>query len=216
MKKVIAINGSPRRNGNTASLLQEALNGAAEAGAQTELVQLYSLNFKGCISCFACKLKSREHGTCAMRDDLSPVLERVKEADALIMGSPIYFMNITSGLAAFIERLMFSNYIYSNEIPTVFPKKLPNAYIYTMNATEEQAEQFGLAEKLGMYSASSARILGADPEVLCAYDTYQFKDYSKYESSIFDPVHKAEVKDRIWPENLKAAFNLGKRLVSEV
>ncbi len=124
MKKVIAINGSPRRNGNTAELLQQALKGAQEAGAETELVNLYSLNFKGCISCFYCKRKDKEHGTCAMKDDLTPVIERIKEADALIMGAPVYFMNLSSGMMAFIERLLFSNYIYSNEIPTVFPKAM--------------------------------------------------------------------------------------------
>ena len=84
MKKVIAINGSPRRNGNTAELLQQALKGAQEAGAETELINLYSLNFKGCISCFYCKRKDKEHGTCAMKDDLSPVIERIKGADALL------------------------------------------------------------------------------------------------------------------------------------
>ena len=126
MKNFIAINGSPRRNGNTSTLLQHAIQGAQSAGAETELVHLYSLNFKGCTSCFACKLKSRPHGTCAMKDDLSPVLERIKEADAVVFGSPIYFMNISAGMAAFIERLFFSNYIYSDEF--IFPKKLPSAY----------------------------------------------------------------------------------------
>lgn len=212
MKNVIAINGSPRRNENTAALLKETLKGAKEAGAETELVDLYRLNFKGCISCFACKLKSREHGTCAMRDDLSPVLERVQKADALIMGSPIYFMNLSSGLLAFIERLMFSNYIYSGEVPTVFPKKLPHAYIYTMNMTAEQWKQFSMEEKVGIYSTFSERILRAKPDVLYAYDTYQFKDYSKYESSIFDPVHKAEMREKNWPETMRLAYDLGKKI----
>jgi len=57
--KALFINGSPRKNGNTAKLLKWAMEGAAEAGAETELINLYdrSLNFKGCMSCFACKLK---------------------------------------------------------------------------------------------------------------------------------------------------------------
>ena len=122
MKKIIAINGSPRRNGNTAELLQHALRGASDAGAETELVHLYGLKFTGCLSCFYCKRKDVAHGVCALKDDLAPVLERVKEADALIMGAPIYFMNMSAGMLAFIERLFFSNYIYSEEIPTVFPK----------------------------------------------------------------------------------------------
>ena len=83
-EKIIAINGSPRRNGNTAELLQHALRGAEETGAETELVHLYSLDFKGCLSCFYCKRKDVEHGVCAVKDDLFPVIERVKAADALI------------------------------------------------------------------------------------------------------------------------------------
>ena len=89
MKNLIAINGSPRRNRNTAELLQHAMKGAEDAGASTELINLYALNFKGCTSCFACKLKNRPHGVCAMKDDLSPVLKRIKNADAIIFGTHV-------------------------------------------------------------------------------------------------------------------------------
>ncbi|MDR2657827.1 MAG: flavodoxin family protein, partial [Oscillospiraceae bacterium] len=73
MSKVIAINGSPRKNGNTATLLQKAMDGAASVGAETELVHLVDLNYKGCVSCFACKRKGAKYpNTCSMQDDLSP------------------------------------------------------------------------------------------------------------------------------------------------
>ncbi len=214
MKKVIAINGSPRRNGNTAELLQQALKGAQEAGAETELVNLYSLNFKGCISCFYCKRKDKEHGTCAMRDDLSPVIERIKEADALIMGAPVYFMNLSSGMMAFIERLLFSNYIYSNEIPTVFPKALPNAFIYTMNMTEEHVKQFAIREKFAVHEGFAGKILQAETRTLYACNTTQFADYSKYESSIFDPEEKAAYRKELFPQQCAAAYELGKSLLN--
>ena len=214
MKKVIAINGSPRRNGNTAELLQQALKGAQEAGAETELVNLYSLNFKGCISCFYCKRKDKEHGTCAMRDDLSPVIERIKEADALIMGAPVYFMNLSSGMMAFIERLLFSNYIYSNEIPTVFPKALPNAFIYTMNMTEEHVKQFAIREKFAVHEGFAGKILQAETRTLYACNTTQFADYSKYESSIFDPEEKAAYRKEVFPQQCAAAYELGKSLLN--
>ena len=214
MKKIIAINGSPRRNGNTAELLKHALKGAEEVGAETELVHLYGLNFKGCTSCFYCKLKSKEHGTCAMKDDLSPVLEKVKAADALILGSPIYYMNITSGLMAFIERIFFSNYIYSAEIPTVFPKKLPCAFFYTMNMTEKQFEYFKMPERLAMNEDFAGRIFQVKPKILCAYNTVQFSDYSKYESSIFNGDEKIAYREKIFPKLCEEAFNIGKNLVS--
>ena len=82
---VLAINGSPRKNWNTATLLNKALEGAAAQGAQTDLIHLYDLNFKGCISCFACKRKDgKSYGKCAYHDDLSPVLEKIEKADAII------------------------------------------------------------------------------------------------------------------------------------
>ncbi len=69
--KVIAINGSPRETWNTATLLQKALDGAKSMGADTKLIHLYDLNFKGCSSCFACKRKGSGYiGHCAMKDDL--------------------------------------------------------------------------------------------------------------------------------------------------
>jgi multimeric flavodoxin WrbA len=83
-----------------------------------EQIHLYDLEYKGCTSCFFCKRKDQKHGQCAMNDDLTPILEKLNRADAIVFGSPIYFMNITSGMAAFLERFLFSNIIYSAEIPT--------------------------------------------------------------------------------------------------
>ena len=214
MKNFIAINGSPRKNGNTAQLLKSAVDGAKDAGAQVELVNLYSLNFKGCTSCFYCKLKSKEHGTCAMKDDLTPVLEKIKNADAAIFGAPIYFMNLSAGMIAFFERIFFSNYIYSNEIPTVFPKKLPTAFFYTMNMTENHWEQFKMSERLGMYEGTAERILGVKPKILRAFDTVQFKDYSKYESSIFNEEHKLAYREKNWQTQLDDAYKIGRELIS--
>ncbi|MBQ9407031.1 MAG: flavodoxin family protein [Desulfovibrio sp.] len=212
-KTVLAINGSPRRKANTAELLQHALRGAADAGAATEMIHLYTLNFKGCTSCFVCKRKDKEHGVCAMKDDLSPVLERVKQVDAVIFGAPIYFMNLSSGMLACLERLFFSNYLYSREIPTVFPKILPSAYIYTMNATEEQARQFQLSERLHFLEMAAGQFFGMPPRTLWAYDTYQFKDYSQYESSIFSETAKAAWRKEQWPRQCAEAYSLGSALV---
>ena len=69
--KTIIINASPRKNWNTAQLLKEARRGAESVGAETEYIDLYDLNFTGCRSCLACKLKGAEHHGCAWKDDLS-------------------------------------------------------------------------------------------------------------------------------------------------
>ena len=214
MTKILAFNGSPRRNKNTAQLLQAALDGAASTGAETKLVHLYSLNYKGCISCFACKNKALEHGHCALKDDLSPLLEEIRTVDAVIFGSPIFYMNMSSGMTAFLERLFFSNYIYSNEIRTVFPKKIPNAFFYTMNLTEREFVHYKMKRVLKIYESSAERHLQVPPKTLCAYDTVQFDDYSKYESSIFDPDAKHAYAAGHFPELLQQAFDIGKELVT--
>ena len=92
MVKALFINGSPRKNGNTAQLLKRAMDGAREAGAEVEMVNLYdrSLNYKGCMSCFACKLKGGKKGVCSFKDDLQPILQKAVEADVLVCGSPNY------------------------------------------------------------------------------------------------------------------------------
>jgi multimeric flavodoxin WrbA len=111
--KALAINGSPRKTWNTATLLKKALEGAASQGAETELIHLYDLNFKGCTSCFACKLKGgKSYGHCGFKDELSPILDKIPQIDVLILGSPIYFGAITGELKSFLERLIFPYYVY--------------------------------------------------------------------------------------------------------
>lgn len=213
--KIIAINGSPRRNGNTAALLHKALEGAAAAGADTEYVDLYKLNYKGCLSCFYCKRKDKEHGTCIVKDDLAPILEQVKQADAVIFGSPIYFMNLTSGMQAFLERLLFSLSIYSREIPSVLGKKMPSAFLYTMNVTQEHAELYHLKDSLAFFEKAAAGILGLEPHKFYAFNTLQFKDYSKYESSVFSEAEKRAYHQEHDEEERLQAYALGKQLVDE-
>ena len=87
--KVLLLNGSPRKEWNTAQLLHEAERGARDAGAEIEWFDLYDLDYKDCRSCFACKrIGNTTGGICAIRDGLRPVLESAAEADTVIIGSP--------------------------------------------------------------------------------------------------------------------------------
>ena len=145
--KVIAFNGSPRKNWNTATLLNKALEGAASQGAETELIHLYDLSYKGCISCFSCKLKGgKSYGKCAVNDDLKPVFNRIEQADALIFGSPIYFGQVTGEVRSFLERLLFQYLVYDGKGTTLFEKKIKTAFIYTMNVREDYLERIGYAQ----------------------------------------------------------------------
>jgi multimeric flavodoxin WrbA len=137
----------------------------------------------------------------------------LRTADAIILGSPIYFMNVTSGMIAFLERFLFSNIIYSAEIPTVYPRKIPSAFIYTMNVTEKQADEYGVKINLQAHQNAMTRVLGLAPELLFSYDTYQFTDYEKYESSIFSEEAKAKHKTKQFPIDCENAFNIGKKLI---
>jgi multimeric flavodoxin WrbA len=211
--KVIAINGSPRKKWNTATLLEKALEGAAWEGAETELIHLYDLNFKGCISCFACKLKDgKSYGKCAVKDELTPVLEKLTNADAVILGSPIYLGNSTGEMRSFMERYIFPFLTYSTDIPSLYPKNISVGFIYTMGVKEENFEMFGLNKTIGLNENFARRIFG-DSESLYSTDTYQFEDYSKYVADRFDPVEKAKRRKEVFPQDCQKAFEMGVRFV---
>lgn len=207
--KVIGINGSPRKKWNTATLVQDALDGAAEAGAETELFNLYDLDLKGCTSCFACKRIGIPEHRCAMRDGLTPVLEAVREADAVIIGSPIYFMGMTAATEAFLERLMFPYTTYGNG-PTFCPRPLRSAFIYTMNITAEQKESMDV--DFNRFRDFMGVLLRSNPEELCCYNTWQYSDYAKYEHSCFDMEKKREQREVQFPLDRQAARELGARM----
>ncbi|AKB82760.1 iron-sulfur flavoprotein [Methanosarcina barkeri 3] len=211
--KVIAINGSPRKKWNTATLLEKALEGANSEGAEVELIHLYDLNFKGCTSCFSCKLKGgKSYGKCAMKDELTPVLEKLKDADAVILGSPIYLGNSTGEMRSFMERYVFPYLTYSDNLPSLYPKNTPVGFIYTMGVKEEYFDMFGLRKTIELNENFTKRIFGYS-ESLYSADTYQFDDYSKYVSDRFDPEEKAKRRKEVFPHDCEKAFEMGVRFV---
>lgn len=211
---IIAINGSPRKNWNTATLLTKALEGAASTGAETEMINLYDLNFKGCISCFSCKrLGGKSYGKCAVKDELTPVLEKIATADALIFGSPIYLANVTGEARSFLERLVFQYLAYDGKYSSLAPKKLRTACVFTMNVDEKRMNDIGLGAVLKNIESFLSRTFGSG-ESLYSFDTYQFDDYSKYESRGFDEKVKAEGREKRFPEDCGKAYDLGRRLAA--
>jgi multimeric flavodoxin WrbA len=209
--KVLAINGSPRKTWNTATLLNKALEGAASQGAETELIHLYDLNFKGCTSCFACKLKGgKSYGHCGFKDELSPILDKILQVDALILGSPIYLGIITGELKSFLERLIFPYYVYGSS-DTLFPKKIPVGFIYTMGAPEAQLKYMNVEQQIKFNEMFLGRLFGC-AESLLSNDTYQFDDYSKYVQA-FNVEEKTKRRKEVFPLDCKKAFEMGTRLV---
>lgn len=209
---VIGINGSPRKQWNTATLVKKALEGAAVRGAATELIHLYDLDFKGCTSCFACKARGgKSYGRCAMGDGLTPVLEKIARADALVIGSPVYFGSVTGETRSFMERLLFPYLTYTVPYGTLFPSKLRTAFIYTMNVTEERSKEFGY-EYFFKSNERYAQLLLGSAESLYAFDTCQVEDYSKVVIESFDPAHKAKRRSEAFPQDCQQAYELGSRL----
>ena len=213
--KVLGFNGSPRKQGNTAVLLNNALEGAASQGAETKLIHLYELDFKGCLSCFACKkIGGKSYGKCAVADDLLPIFKKVEEVDAIILGSPIYFGSVSGELRSFIERLLFPYLAYTKPPQSLFPKKINIGFIYTMNIPEEKAIEMGYEQKISQHEMAFKMLLGNNIESLYSFDTYQFYDYTKVVSGLFDPEQKAKRREEVFPNDCKKAFELGVRLVA--
>jgi len=213
--KVIAFNGSPRKKWNTATLLEKALEGALSQGAETELIHLYDLNYTGCISCFSCKMKNgKSYGRCAVQDDLTPIFEKVLDAQSLIFGSPIYLGTATGQMRSFMERLVFPFMPYTDPPGTIFPRKIKTGFIYTLGATEEMAKERGFDHYMGLNRAFLERVFGFS-ETLCSYDTYQFEDYAKVFAPRFDPEKKALRRREVFPLDCAKALEMGARLAGD-
>jgi multimeric flavodoxin WrbA len=212
---VIAINGSPRKKWNTAMLLQKSIEGAMTQGAETELIHLYDIQFKGCISCFACKtIDGPSYGRCIVKDGLTPILQKIENADALILGSPIYFGTVTGEMSSFMERLFFPYYTYTDPPGSIFPRKIRTGFIYALGATEELARQRGFDKHIAFNELFMNLIFG-DTETLCSYDTYQFEDYSKVFAPRWDPEKKTKRRAEIFPLDCKKAFEMGVRAATQ-
>lgn len=221
MKKVVVLNGSPRKNFNTAQMLKEAQRGAESAGAEVEYFNLYDYNFKGCMSCFACQRKdSTTNGVCAIQDEIRPILEKCLNADAVILGTPVYFSYPSGVFRSFVERLMFANHTYmidkeNGGLKRRLERVIPTGVIFTMNCPETLANQLNYNIILQENVNSLNHIMGY-AEGLYAYDTKQFNDFSKYNCDLFDENQKTETQKSQFPKDLEKAYNLGKNLLTHV
>jgi multimeric flavodoxin WrbA len=99
-KKVIGLLGSPLAEGNTAKLLDRALQGAKDAGCETEIIHVATLSFESCMEMMFCK----ENETCIMDDDMQGMYGKLREMDGLIIGTPVMTMGIPGKLKSFIDR----------------------------------------------------------------------------------------------------------------
>lgn len=209
---VIAVNGSPRKTWNTATLLNHALEGANSVGARTELIHLYDLRSVGCTSCLECKKKGNTNlGICLYQDGLTDYLKKIEKCDVLLLGTPIYISGITGVMHSFLERLFFPALTYNVGRASLFQGKLSSCFFYTMGAPEEQTKANNY-EAIFQFNRMRLESLHGTSEYLTSFNTYQFDDYSKYEASMFDEKKKAKYKEEHFPMVCKKAFDIGARL----
>ena len=215
--KFFAINGSPRRNCNTAQLLNKALDGVKSeitkeipsGDLELKFINLYKLDYKGCNSCMACKrLNGKSYGKCAMKDELTPLLKDLEDADGVILGSPIYLGDISGMMRCFYERFLFPYMCYTEVYTSLAPKRFPLGTIITMNLAEDSNQQpfyDSLMDTLNRYY----KFVYSSSYFLKVLDTVQVKDYSKYKIEAFDGEHKNKRRKEEFPKLLDSAFNMG-------
>jgi len=104
--KVLAINGSPRKGGNTEIMIRKVFESLEQAGIETELVQIGGKNIHGCLACNKCA--EMQNCTCVItKDSINEIIQKMIEADGIILGSPTYFTDVTAELKALIDRTGF-------------------------------------------------------------------------------------------------------------
>jgi len=114
--KILAVAGSPRRGGNTDTLLEQAIAGARSAGAEVELVVLSRLKVAPCIACDRCF----KDGRCAVQDDYQSLYDKTLQADAVMLAAPVHFTNVSGWAKAFIDRfqcLWALRYVLKQSVP---------------------------------------------------------------------------------------------------
>jgi len=116
MKKIITLLGSPRADGNSAAIAGRFTETAKKYGAETKTYSLNKLKFRGCQACMMCKDKLDR---CALKDDLEPVLDEIRDADILVLATPVYFADITAQMKMFIDRT------YSYYVPDFLNNPVP-------------------------------------------------------------------------------------------
>lgn len=212
MKKIIIIDGGPRKNMNTAQLLQRFAEGAKSVSEEIEakIVRLYDLDYKGCMSCMACKVKGKASNICRFKDGLTPLLEEIAQADGLVLGSPIYFGEVTGQMRTFLERLAFPWLSY-NDYSLTAPKRMPVVLVETMNGTPDRNN----SNSFGSMQWCITTALG-EPQRIVAYNTCQVAHYDRYELGGFSEEDKHAWRDAHWEEDLQKTYEAGQRMAEEI
>jgi multimeric flavodoxin WrbA len=190
MTQIIAVNGSPRKHGNTDTVLDAFLRGAENAGATTTKISLVDIHHKNCQGCNVCHRK----GVCVLKDDLTPIFDAVLAANILVLASPIYSMTVTAEMKSFIDRGQFL------WVQKVITKTL-------VFSEEHLKHHFGVY--LGTSGQDIPHIFDAAFPVLEAF--FNDAGFSYTENVLFAGMdQRGDIKG--WPESMVFAETEGKRI----
>ncbi len=207
-KKIVVVNAGPRKGWSTDTLIMEAAKGAESKGAEIEKFDLYDLDrYTGCISCFGCKTEKFE-GRCICRDGLTPVLDAIREADGLIIGTPNYLGEATASFRAIYERLIFQYITYRVEEPSCNDRKIPVLLVMTSNAQDKFYQPL-----LKNYQETLSAYVGPT-ESQSSGETLQVKDYSRFNWNMFNGDERQERRETVFPGQCEKAFGCGVRMAS--
>ncbi|MFX0100977.1 MAG: flavodoxin family protein [Candidatus Hodarchaeota archaeon] len=185
IQKILVVLGSPRKNGNTTILANQAIEGAKEADAEVENVRLQGLNIAPCNACDAC----RKSGHCTIDDDMIPLYDKIEKADAILLASPVYWFNMSAQMKLFIDRTYA---VESNGRYALTGKRIGIIMAYADSDPLESGAINAIHSFQDMCRFVKADIVGIVHG--CAE-------------------HPGEIEKR--PEVLKAAHKLGKKLAGE-
>ncbi|MBF0388861.1 MAG: flavodoxin family protein [Desulfamplus sp.] len=130
--KILALTGSPRKDGNTERLVKAIIAGAQGKGAEVNYYDLSQLNIAGCKACMYCK----SNDGCAVKDDMLPLLQEILTADAVILGSPVYMWQFSAQTKLFVDRLFA---MLNPDYSVKFKSGLPLVLVYTQGQPDVKA-----------------------------------------------------------------------------
>ena len=156
--KILAINGSPRKEGNTSNIIRAMQEGAESAGAETTEVRLHDIDLKGCMGCLSCR---QNPGVCKQQDDLSPYLDALKSCHGYIIGSPIYMYHVTGQMKIFVDRV-YSLYISRAQEDGRYDSALPKGKTYALVTSQGHPDPERFKRSIKWLAGMTGSGLGAE------------------------------------------------------
>lgn len=206
--KIIALNGSPRKKFSCGPMLESFVNGVHYINNNIEVkyINIYDYNFKGCMSCLNCKIKNNPNH-CMIKDDIQELLIEIRDCDAFVFASPIYYFDLSGELRSFFERLMY---------PGPVNKSIPIIAIYSMNANENEM-LVSFRKHIDDIEMFLKHCFHSDIQELFAFNSLQrLGDDDLYKPSRSNHVEKRNRRNNEFPKDLKKAYSLGKSVARKL